>query len=183
MMASPDKPPAHAGEDRRDQTLEVGVMEHSLPAWRFDHVGLSVADLERSVAFYRTAFGFAECYRFELPSIDTTAAMLRHPSGVYMELFERHGSAPEDRTDPSKALERRGYGHWAVDVHDVDGMFRSLVAAGAIPVWKPAVGIEESDSAEFAFVADPEGNLIELVQREITDARDDVRPQDRPLSR
>ncbi|MFT3866648.1 MAG: VOC family protein [Solirubrobacterales bacterium] len=143
------------------------MSEATAVSWTYDHVGLSVADLDGAVAFYESAFGFHDDYRFELPEAETRVAMLSHPSGARIELFERAGSAPEDRPDPHRALERQGYGHWALWSDDVPALFESLTAAGAVGVWAPKVG---PSGGMMAFVSDLEGNLIELLQ--VRDDRD-----------
>jgi catechol 2,3-dioxygenase-like lactoylglutathione lyase family enzyme len=56
----------------------------------------------------------------------------------------------------------QGYGHWAVDVDDLEAAFTWLLSAGAIEVWPPADAV--APGARFAYVKDPEGNLIELIQ-------------------
>src|ERR1700729_2341034 len=60
----------------------------------FDHVGLSVGDLEAAEAFYTTAFGFARQLAFDLSPHPIRGVMLTHPSGFRMELFEHEASAP-----------------------------------------------------------------------------------------
>ena len=64
--------------------------------------------------------------------------------------------------DPLEAASTLGFGHWAVSVRDLDTAFAAVVAAGGTPVWPPAGAVQPG--ARFAYVKDPEGNLIELVQ-------------------
>jgi lactoylglutathione lyase len=115
-----------------------------------DHVGLSVADLDAAAAFYERAFDFAREFPFELPG-DIRGLMMRAPEGHRLELFQ----APEARPGltaqtPLEALATRGYGHFALD-------------AGARSVRSPSPSPEPG--VRFAFLADPEGNLVELVER------------------
>ena len=51
----------------------------------------------------------------------------------------------------------------AFDVPDLDGAFDRAVARGARPVMPPCPSPESG--VRMAFVADPEGNLIELLHR------------------
>jgi predicted enzyme related to lactoylglutathione lyase len=44
----------------------------------------------------------------------------------------------------------------------LDTAFTSLTGAGGRPVWPPADAVKPG--ARFAYVADPEGNLLELIQ-------------------
>jgi glyoxylase I family protein len=58
---------------------------------------------------------------------------------------------------------RAGYGHVAFAVADLDGAFDRAVARGARPVMPPCPAPEPG--VRMAFVADPEGNLVELLDR------------------
>jgi lactoylglutathione lyase len=126
-----------------------------------DHAGLSVADLEAATAFYAT-FGFAAEFAFELDEI--RGVMLRLESGGRLELFERPGSDSGLRAaSPIEALATRGYGHFAVNAPDIDALFARALEAGATARVAPSPSPEPG--VRFAFLADPEGNLVELVER------------------
>ena len=144
-----------------------GAAADPLPAARGGHhVGLSVADLPGMIAFYRDALGFAVEVAFELPGGHAAGAMLRRPDGTGLELLchaDSDGTAP---ADPPSAMRRRGYGHWALAVTEVAGTHERLLAAGAREVWAPRPAPPPATGA-MSFLADPEGNLFELV--EITD--------------
>jgi catechol 2,3-dioxygenase-like lactoylglutathione lyase family enzyme len=64
-----------------------------MPLW-LDHVGLSVGDLDTACEFYSRAFGFARQLEFELAPHPIGGLMMRHESGMRLELFEREGSVP-----------------------------------------------------------------------------------------
>jgi lactoylglutathione lyase len=128
-----------------------------------DHAGLSVADLDRAVGFYGRAFGFESEFAFDLPH-EIRGMMLRLPSGGRLELFERPGSVVGLRADsPLDALATRGYGHVALDTADIDGTYALALGAGATE--RVAPGPSPEPGVRFAFLADPEGNLVELVER------------------
>ena len=55
----------------------------------------------------------------------------------------------------------RGYGHIALKVDDLDRCFEHLVSAGAKEIWSPRPA--PVPGSRMSYVADPEGNLIELV--------------------
>jgi catechol 2,3-dioxygenase-like lactoylglutathione lyase family enzyme len=130
----------------------------------FDHVGLSVGDLAAAQAFHAVAFGFEPEFPFELPHGGVRGVMLRHPSGMRLELFERPGSRGGIRAaNPIDALATRGYGHFALQAPDIEPIFAAAVGAGAVAVKEP--GPSPEPGVRFAFLADPEGNLIELVER------------------
>ena len=129
----------------------------------FDHVGLSVGDLEAAEAFYTAAFGFCRQLAFELAPHPIRGAMLMHPSGFRVELFEHESSAPGlQGVTPIDAHATRGYNHFAVRAEDIDVLWDQAIEAGATAVKPPADSPEPG--VRFAFVADPEGNLVELVE-------------------
>jgi lactoylglutathione lyase len=134
------------------------------PAARLDHVGLSVAALEAAADFYGSAFGFAEELTFALGRDDIRGAMLLHPSGARLELFERPGAAAGIQgAAPVEALATRGYGHFALATSQLDALYAHATAAGATTLIAPSPSPEPG--VRFAFLADPEGNLVELVER------------------
>ncbi len=130
----------------------------------FDHVGLSVADLDAAKAFYGEAFSFSAQFGFTLAPHPIRGVMMSHPSGMRLELFQREGSSTGIQgAAPIEALGTRGYGHFALSAPDIGPVFMQAVAAGAAAVRPP--GPSPEPGVRFAFVADPEGNLVELVER------------------
>jgi lactoylglutathione lyase len=126
------------------------------------HVGLSVGDLPAMSAWYRELLGFTIETRFELPGGHARGEMLRRSDGLGLELLchdESAGSAP---ADPSAAMRVRGYGHWALAVDDVGSAHARLTGAGAREVWAPRLAPPPA-KGRMSYVADPEGNLLELV--------------------
>ena len=130
----------------------------------FDHVGLSVADLEAVEAFYTTAFGFARQLGFELSPHPIRGVMLTHPAGFRLELFEHSASVPGlQAATPIEAHATRGYNHFALTAPDIGELFAAAIAAGARAVIEPSPSPEPG--VRFGFLADPEGNLVELVEQ------------------
>jgi catechol 2,3-dioxygenase-like lactoylglutathione lyase family enzyme len=131
---------------------------------RFHHVSLSVADLDAEQRWYQQALGLTDVIeRFELPEPAVRTVVLRGTSGLQVELIERAASArTRPAGDPLDAALAQGYGHWAIEVEDLDEAFADLTAAGGQPVWPPAAAVQPG--ARFAYVTDPEGNLLELIQ-------------------
>jgi lactoylglutathione lyase len=128
-----------------------------------DHAGLSVADLDGARAFYERAFGFAAEVPFELPG-GIRGLMMKLAGGGRLELFERPDSAPGLVPEsPIAALATRGYGHFAVSAPDIDAVYARALEAGASDKVSPRPSPEPG--VRFAFLADPEGNLVELVER------------------
>jgi lactoylglutathione lyase len=130
-----------------------------------DHVGLSVGDLDAQLAWYEQAFGFDTTMRFEVPQLGLRGGFLRGPDAVAIELLERGGSHHADpAASPSEALLTQGWAHVCFRVDDLDAAFARLVDAGATVISAP--GPSPEPGVRFTFVTDPEGNFIELLDRE-----------------
>ena len=136
---------------------------------RLDHVGLAVVDLGAAAAWYCDVFGLVPELSLRVEAIDLSIEMLIHPVfGYRIELLHRPGTgdsaSPGPKpAHPAAAALRAGFGHVAFDVPDLDGAFDHAVARGARPVMPPCPAPEPG--VRMAFVADPEGNLIELLHR------------------
>ena len=65
--------------------------------------------------------------------------------------------------NPVEAALTRGFGHVAFDVPVVDEAYDALIAAGASDRMSPRPSPEPG--VRMAYVADPEGNLLELLDR------------------
>ncbi|MCW2867228.1 MAG: Glyoxalase-like domain protein [Marmoricola sp.] len=132
---------------------------------RLDHVGLNVADLDAAERWYAEAFGYERDLVARLAALQLDIVMLVHPvAGDRLELLHRPGSRPGLRAaTPPEAVLTEGFGHVAFDVTGVDATFERLVGLGARPVMEPRPSPEPG--VRMAFVADPEGNLVELLDR------------------
>lgn len=127
------------------------------------HVGLSVADLGAQQRWYQVNLSLDEVLeRVQLPESPVRTVVLRAPSGLRLELIELAGSEPYSVDNALDAAHTQTYGHLAVEVDDLDAAFSELTAAGAHPVSPPAPGA--TPGIRFAYVQDPEGNLLELIQ-------------------
>jgi catechol 2,3-dioxygenase-like lactoylglutathione lyase family enzyme len=130
----------------------------------FHHISLSVANLDAQQHWYEQALGLHEVVeQFELPDPPVRTVVLRASNGLRVELIERTGSTRTQAfNDPLDASRTQGYGHWALEVASLDQAFTQLTEAGAQPVWPPALAVQPG--ARFAYVKDPEGNLLELIE-------------------
>jgi lactoylglutathione lyase len=134
---------------------------------RFDHVGLAVADLAAEASWFCEVFGLVPELALRVELMDLSIRMLIHPGfGYRVELLHRPGSAAGGRPGtPAEAALRDGYGHVAFDVTDLEAAYERAVARGARPVMPPCPSPEPG--VRMAFVADPEGNLVELLHRPV----------------
>jgi lactoylglutathione lyase len=131
---------------------------------RFDHVGINVADLPGMTEWYVAALGQEVEFEFTLEKFDFSGAMLRSADAYRIELLHRVGNSAGIRVErPVDAALTRGFGHLALAVDDLEGTHRDLLAAGAAERMPP--GPSPEPGVRIAFVADPEGNLIELMDR------------------
>lgn len=129
-----------------------------------DHVGLSVRDLDAQLAWYASALGWHVAAPFVVPPLGLRGAFVASDDGEAIELLERAGSGGGIRAvDPRSALLTQGFGHVCLRVDDTDAWHARLLAAGATE--RQAPGDAPEPGVRFSFVADPEGNLIELLDR------------------
>lgn len=130
----------------------------------FDHVGLSVSDLNGMANWYAKAFGWTVAQPFEVPPIGLKGLFAVGDDGVAIEFLQREGSTrPYTAGSVPEMAGQQGFGHIALRVDDVDALHDRLVDLGATSVMSPRPA-PVADS-RMAYVADPEGNFIELVTR------------------
>lgn len=121
------------------------------------HMMIRVLDEDRSVDFYRQAFGLEVADRFDFDEF--TLVYLRNPQSEFeVELTVNHGRA-EPYTHGT------GYGHIAVSVDDLDGEHARFTKAGLNPNPVKEFHREGRLMAKFFFVQDPDGYKIEVLQR------------------
>lgn len=145
--------------------LEILMIGKSVQeALKLDHIGLSVSDLARAADFYGRVFSFTELEeRFALPQHGLRGMVLRGATGIRLELFEKAGAKPVRICDPVTAAEGLGWFQIAFRVTDLARQYERVVAAGARAVRPPFIAPD--GRTPVAFVADPDGNLIELIER------------------
>lgn len=68
----------------------------------------------------------------------------------------------QEFADPVDGAGTQGFFHWALTVEDLGATVETLVAAGGRLVSPPADGARAG--VRFAYVKDPEGNLLELIR-------------------
>ena len=138
------------------------------------HMGLQVADLERSVAFYRDVLGFSVIFAWNpqadyirelvgYPGADIHAAVLRLPgSEVVLELLEYRNV---ERMPVDTRTANPGTAHIAFFVDDLDTLYADLVERGVrsvSPPVTPTIGPNEGGRA--VYLIDPDGIRVELIQ-------------------
>lgn len=121
------------------------------------HSMIRVLDEERSIAFYRTAFGLEVAERLDFDSF--TLVYLSNPESE----FELELTINKGRTEPYELGD--GYGHLAVSVDKLEAEHARFVAEGFEPRKIVEFAPGGSLIARFFFVADPDGYQIEVLER------------------
>ncbi|MBY8915967.1 VOC family protein [Nitratireductor sp. L1-7-SE] len=121
------------------------------------HTMIRVVNEEKSVAFYKTAFGLDVADRFDFEGF--TLVYLRNAEAD----FEVELTVNKGRTEPYDPGD--GYGHLAVAVDDLDAEHARFKAAGLAPRDIVAFEREGTLLARFFFVQDPDGYKIEVLQK------------------
>jgi lactoylglutathione lyase len=121
------------------------------------HTMIRVLDLDRSVAFYKEAFGLEVADRFDFDSF--TLVYLRNAEAD----FEVELTLNKGRDEPYQLGD--GYGHLALCVDDLDAEHGRFVAAGLSPNPIKEFNRDGGLMARFFFVQDPDGYKIEVLQR------------------
>ena len=120
---------------------------------------LRVGDLQRSIDFYTQVLGMNLLRTTERPEQKYSLAFVgygRNPEHAELELTYNHGV---DSYELGTA-----YGHIAIAVPDVRGACDRIRAAGGAITREP--GPVKGGTTVIAFVTDPDGYKIELIQRE-----------------
>ena len=122
---------------------------------RLGHVAFRVRDLERSIAWYAAAFGAREAFRARREDGAPQLVYLELAPGQFVELF------PDGKNPVEEPPEPIGYAHTCLVVDDLTVTLAHLAALGITPVAPPRTG---RAGQRLAFIADPDGNRIELME-------------------
>ena len=151
---------------------EVGSIEG------VSHFGIQVADLERSIAFYRDLLGLELIARWvrdqpyiqELvgyPGVELNVAVFRFPnSESFLEVLEYRNV---EKTPIDTANANPGTAHLCVYVPDLDSLHARLDASGVqfvSGIKSPTVG--PNSGAKVVYMIDPDGIRIELLETRLT---------------
>lgn len=127
--------------------------------FRMLHTMIRVLDLDRSLDFYTRLLGMKLLRKKDYPSGEFTLAFVGYgeeSSNTVIELTHNWG-----QTEPYEI--GTGFGHLAIGVPDIYATCDALEKAGAeIP--RPPGPMKHGGSV-IAFVKDPDGYKIELIQR------------------
>jgi lactoylglutathione lyase len=131
----------------------------------FNHVGLCVADRERSRRFYEGLLGFEFCWELEPPDDGTDQLLqLDKPIGLHATYLVRDGlvlelldySQREVRSGPDRVMDQVGLTHLSLSVSGLSDVLALVESFGGAVV-------EATVSGQSAMIRDPDGQLIELL--------------------
>lgn len=131
----------------------------------FNHIGLCVADRERSRRFYEGLLGFTYWWELELPDDGTEQLLqLARPIGVRATYLIRDGLVLElidysqrvVHTGSERVMDQVGLTHLSLSVSDLAGVLSMVDDFGGSVV-------EATATEQFAMIRDPDGQLIELL--------------------
>lgn len=124
---------------------------------RLLHTMLRVGDLQRSIDFYTKVLGMKLLRTTDRPEQKYTLAFVGYgsnPEHAELELTYNYGV---DKYELGTA-----YGHLAIGVDDVHGACERIRASGGTITREP--GPVKGGTTMIAFVQDPDGYKIELIQ-------------------
>ena len=138
------------------------------------HTGIQVADLDRSVAFYRDILGFELVFQWNpqadyirtivgYPDADIHAAILRMPgSDYFLEILEYRNV---EKVPVDTRTANPGTAHLAFFTDDCEGLYAELTAKGVKSVSAPVMPtIGPNTGGRAVYMIDPDGIRVEFIQ-------------------
>jgi catechol 2,3-dioxygenase-like lactoylglutathione lyase family enzyme len=113
------------------------------------HACFVVADLERSLAFYRDQLGMPVAFEFRSPEGKLTGVYLHVGARTFVELFQGK---------PEPPAQNASYKHICLEVDDIESTVAELTERGVKVTDKKLGG----DNSWQAWLTDPDGNRMEL---------------------
>jgi len=126
----------------------------------FEHVGMTARDAERTIAFYCGLLGLRLALRKTQPRGEL---LFLDAGGGMLEIMvpATPGLNPARDVLPGDA----GMRHLTFAFSDVDAMLARLEAAGVAVVERPRDAHNREMIKRVAFVRDPDGIIVELIER------------------
>ena len=135
----------------------------ALSNMRLLHTMLRVSDLDRSIAFYTGMLGMRLFRKETYPDGRFTLAFVGYDDEATASVIELTWNWDQDRYEQGT-----GYGHIALAVHDAAAACTALEASGVRVVRAAgpmrARSPERDDVETIAFIEDPDGYRIELIE-------------------
>ena len=126
---------------------------------RYLHTMIRVKDLDKSMDFYTRLLGMKELRKKDFPSGEFTLAFVGYGEETAQTVIElTHNWDQDEPYDLGN-----GFGHFALAVPDV-ATACDILASEGVEIPRPAGPMKHGGSV-IAFIKDPDGYLIELVER------------------
>ena len=124
---------------------------------RLLHTMIRVGDLDRSIDFYTRILGMRLLRRKDYPEGRFTLAFVGYGEESDTAVIELTHNWDTASYDPGQ-----GFGHVAIGVDDIDAVCQRIREAGGMISREP--GPMKHGTTVIAFVKDPDGYAIELIQ-------------------
>ena len=124
---------------------------------RLLHTMIRVADLDKSIEFYTKVLGMKELRRSENTEYRYTLAFVGYGDEKDNAVIELTYNWDTDSYDHGNA-----FGHLAIEYDDIYAACEEIKALGGVVSREP--GPVKGGTTEIAFVKDPDGYSIELIQ-------------------
>jgi catechol 2,3-dioxygenase-like lactoylglutathione lyase family enzyme len=139
-----------------------------------DHTGITVSNLERSLAFWQNVLGFELSHRAHqtaelateitgVAGAEISIAVVKAPGGHKIELLEY--LAPPDRKHVDLRPCDVGSVHVALTVDNLDAVLSAIAASGWKAAGKPQTLTTGPNAGKrVVYVRDPDGTTIEFME-------------------
>jgi glyoxylase I family protein len=140
-----------------------------------DHTGITVSNLERSLAFWRDVLGFELSHRAHqtdelageitgVSGAEISLAVLKAPGEHKIELLEYHGPADRKQDVNFRPCDL-GSAHVALTVDNLDAVLSAIAQSGWKAAGKPqTLKTGPNAGKRVVYVRDPDGTTIEFMQ-------------------
>ncbi len=134
-----------------------------------EHVGITVKDLDKALRFYSEILGFPIISRKENWELRVIYAQIQIGQSA-IEIFSPIGSEPSSSKLTKNGMEgvgmrireTAGLNHLSIRVENIKAVFEKLKSKGVRFVLEPKL---MGSGSKIAFFMDPDGTLIELIQK------------------
>lgn len=122
-----------------------------------DHPALACDDVDKLTEWYCDTLGYEKYFRHEKP-----VWMLKAPDGSMLEIMPK-----DDTARPARTTWTPGWSHLALRVADLDQAIAYLDQKGV--TWSGET-VEAIGGGRVRTFSDPEGNMLQVVQRQVPSA-------------
>lgn len=126
---------------------------------KLEHFGITVRDIDTSIDWYKTNFGFEEVKRFDKPALEIKATMIKL-NDFLLELIqpynpEKNGKEIKNGTPLKEILKQLELCHFAICVDDISAVYDKIEKSGV-------KYITELFDSRYFFCVDLDNVLIEV---------------------